>query len=345
MHRRSETPDVARRGAVAVVQARRIRKEGVFHTDFAGLLVHLRDERLLAARIGAGEHVRGAVVGTHEGHLQKRLARQDHAAAKFRRRARAHVVFARHAKLLVHRKVALGDDERRHELRDRGDRKRHVGVLFIELFARVLIDRVGDAAPEREPVHGLVKSRERSLRRAAAHDAALRLRADGTAFSHRGLLCRRLLHGLLRGDRGERRALGLLRRSVCHLRRVFGGRRKGGNGKKHYPRRTQGESYGSKKRSHEGTADVGLDRKGCSFYAGERGGSPLPFPRRHKYLQNRKTVLSRGRWSPRCARGASRSRAWACEAAAHRETRATPRAATGSPSTADRARRGGRRRP
>ena len=53
--------------------------------------------------------------------------------------------------------TALGDHQGRHQLRDRGDGKRHVGVLEDELFARILIQDVRNGARKRQRIVRLAK--------------------------------------------------------------------------------------------------------------------------------------------------------------------------------------------
>ena len=195
---------------VAVVEPGRIRENGVRHAELLCALIHPGNESALSAGVRAGERMRGAVVARHECGLEEGFAGNPHAVRHLGAGGRADVVLARDAHLFIETEVALGNHERRHELRDGGDGKRHVGVLHDEFFARILIHHISHGATEHQGILSFSQARQRCLRR--RHAGAVNLRAlHGTLF----LNGNRLRRGSLAVDGG------LLRRCLC--RRRLGG--------------------------------------------------------------------------------------------------------------------------
>ena len=174
VRRPDERRQVARARLVAARQARRLDVVGVVHAEGARLVVHRRDEGGQPARIAAAERIGGPVLRRHQRQVQHVLAAQLGADAQARAAALLGVdVLVGDRDDLVERLLRLGDDHRRHELGERGDRQDGLGVLAEQDLVGVLVEDQGDARLQLERIGRLVQAdhlAERRLGRLGADD-------------------------------------------------------------------------------------------------------------------------------------------------------------------------------
>jgi hypothetical protein len=136
------------------------------HAELARLVVHLGDEHREAARIGAAEGVRGAVLRRHQRQVEHVAARQRGADLEPRAAALLGVdVVVGDRDHLVEGQVRLGDDDRGHQLGDRGDRQHRLGVLGEQHLVGVLVEHQGDARLELERIGFVVQAGKLAERR------------------------------------------------------------------------------------------------------------------------------------------------------------------------------------
>ena len=116
--------------------------------------------------IGAAERVRRAVLGRHQRQVQQVAARQLRADLEPRAAALLGVdVVVGDRDHLVERQARLGDDERGHQLGDRGDRQHRLRVLGEQHLVGVLVEHQGDARLQLERIDVVVQPGELAERR------------------------------------------------------------------------------------------------------------------------------------------------------------------------------------
>ena len=119
------------------------------------LAVHRLDEGGQAARVVAAQRVGGAVLRRHQRQVQHLAAGQLGADVQARAAALLGVESScGDRQHLVQRQLRLGDDQRRHQLGDRGDRQHRLRVLAEQHLVGVLVDHQRDAGLQVERIVG-----------------------------------------------------------------------------------------------------------------------------------------------------------------------------------------------
>ena len=172
--------EIAGARLVGARQAGRLDVARVHHAELARLVVHLGDEHGEAARIGAAEGVRSAVLGRHQRQVEQVAARKRGADLEPRPAALLGVdVLVGDRDHLVEGQVRLGDDDRGHQLGDRGDRQHRLRVLGEQHLVGVLVEHQGDARLQLERIDFVVQAGKLAERRMDRLDPDQRHPAQG----------------------------------------------------------------------------------------------------------------------------------------------------------------------
>ncbi len=155
-----ELREIARRRDVLRREPGRIGIMRMRHAERERLEVHRRDERLRAARVMARERRGGAVLGRHQREAQHLAARQRRSHPQPRVAALQVIeIGCVDVDFLVERLLRVEHDHRRHQLRDRGDRRHLVCRFCVDLPIRGSVEDKdvggGEAQPCRIEIRGL----------------------------------------------------------------------------------------------------------------------------------------------------------------------------------------------